>query len=85
MRRHLTAFAVTLLVAAGAVTGYVLSSSWEGWARIADILTRGDNLPIAALVPLLAFFTYVALSQARRHDRLVREGRSDEILDEMMR
>ena len=49
------------------------------------ILTRPDNLPIAGMVVALVFLLGVWWRQARRHDRLIREGRADEIHDEMSR
>jgi hypothetical protein len=47
------------------------------------IVSKGDNMPIAGLIPVIAFFTWLALKEAFRHDRLIKEGREDEILDEM--
>ena len=47
------------------------------------IVSKGDNMPIAGLIPIIAFFTWLSLSEAFRHDRLIEEGREDEILDEM--
>ncbi|MCC6528020.1 MAG: hypothetical protein IT373_35565 [Polyangiaceae bacterium] len=82
MRRHRGLLAIALLAALGGGI-YLATSSWGGWARIWAIVGRGDNLPIAGLIPVLAFFTYVALRQAFRHDALIRDGRSSEILDDM--
>jgi hypothetical protein len=47
------------------------------------IVSKGDNMPIAGLIPIIMFFTWLSLKEAFRHDRLVEEGREDEILDEM--
>ena len=47
------------------------------------ILTLPDNIPIVGLMILLFFFTYLALREARKNDRLIEEGREDEILDRM--
>ncbi|GAC1525607.1 MAG: hypothetical protein NVS3B10_24430 [Polyangiales bacterium] len=47
------------------------------------IVSKGDNMPIAGLIPIIAFFTWLALREGFRHDRLIEEGREDEILDEM--
>jgi hypothetical protein len=44
---------------------------------------KGDNMPIAGLIPIIAFFTYLSLAEAFRHDRIIKQGRSDEVLDEM--
>ena len=40
---------------------------------------------IAGLMVLVLFFTWVALKQALRNDRLIEQGREDEILKEMQR
>src|SRR2546422_11761021 len=50
-----------------------------------DILLKPDNIPIAGMLVLVLFFTWVALKQALRNDRLIEEGREDEILKEMQR
>lgn len=47
------------------------------------ILTRPDNLPIVAMVGGLAYLLRVWWRQARRHDALTRQGRADEIGEEM--
>lgn len=83
MSRHRGLVAVAiLLVLAGFVSWYA-TQSWEGWEYILEIVGKGDNMPIAGLIPIIAFFTYLALDEAFRHDRLIRQGREDEILDEM--
>ena len=50
-----------------------------------EILTKPDNLPIAGMVVALFYLLWVWWRQARAHDRLLREGRGDEIGDEMRR
>ena len=47
------------------------------------IVSKGDNMPIAGLIPIIVFFTWLSLKEAFRHDRLIEEGREEEILDEM--
>ena len=47
------------------------------------IAGKGDNIPIAGMIPIVAFFTYISLKEAFRHDKLIREGKRDEVLDEM--
>jgi len=49
------------------------------------ILAKPDNMPIAAMVVALAFLLWTWLRQARRNDRLIEEGRKDEIGEEMRR
>jgi hypothetical protein len=48
-----------------------------------EVLTKPDNVPIAGLLVLVLFFTWVSLKQALRNDRLQEQGRQDEILKEM--
>ena len=48
-----------------------------------EILFKPDNIPIAGMLVLVLFFTWVAFRQALRNDRLAEEGREDEILREM--
>ena len=42
-----------------------------------DILFKPDNIPIAGMLILVLFFTWVALRQALRNDRLIEQGRAD--------
>ena len=48
-----------------------------------DILLKPDNIPIAGMLVLVMFFTWVGFKQALRNDRLIEQGREDEILKEM--
>jgi hypothetical protein len=50
-----------------------------------DILLKPDNIPIAGMLVLVLFFTWVGLRQALRNDRLMEQGRDDEVLKEMQR
>jgi hypothetical protein len=49
------------------------------------IATVPDNIPIVGLLFIVLICLYVALKQAFRHDKLIAEGRKDEIYDEMVR
>jgi hypothetical protein len=49
------------------------------------IATQPDNIPIVGLLVIVLVCLYVALKQAFRHDKLIAEGRKDEIYDEMIR
>jgi hypothetical protein len=83
MQRHRGLLVVTgLLLVVGFVSWY-LTRTWDGWEYILQIVGKGDNMPIAGLIPVIAFFTYLSLSEAFRHDRLIKQGREDEVLDEM--
>jgi len=83
MQRHRGLLVVTVLLVVGGVLSWFSSRSWEGWEYILQIVGKGDNMPIAGLIPIIAFFTYLSLDEAFRHDRLIQQGRSDEVLDEM--
>ena len=48
-----------------------------------DILFKPDNIPIAGMLVLVLFFTWVGFRQALRNDRLIEQGREDEVLKEM--
>jgi len=50
-----------------------------------EILSKPDNIPIVGMILALVFFLWLWLRQALRHDRLIREGRKEEIVDEMIR
>ena len=83
MQRHRGLFVVILGLAVVGFTSWYATKTWEGWEYILDIVGKGDNMPIAGLIPIIAFFTYLSMDEAFRHDRLITQGREDEILDEM--
>jgi len=49
------------------------------------ILTKPDNIPIVGMLLLILFFTWVALKQGLKNDRLLAQGKLDEILEDMQR
>ncbi len=53
--------------------------------NLLHIITMPDNLPIVGMVVGLAVLMRVWWKQARAHDKLVAEGREDEIVREMRR
>ena len=57
----------------------------EAVRQFVAILTKPDNIPIVFMLVLVLFFTWVGLKQALRNDRLIEQGRQDEILKEMQR
>ena len=70
---------VTMLMARG-----VLPEDFhKGLENLLEIVGKGDNMPIAGLIPIIIFFTWLALREAFRHDRLIAQGRDDEVLDQM--
>lgn len=57
----------------------------EALRQFVAILTKPDNIPIVFMLVLVLFFTWVGLKQALRNDRLIAEGRMDDVLREMQR
>ena len=41
------------------------------WKQLWEIVSAPDNVPIVALIPLLAFYIYLAGKQALANDRLI--------------
>lgn len=54
-----------------------------GLQNFLEIVTKPDNIPIVGMLLLVLFFTWVGLRQAFRNDKLIDEGRKDEIPEEM--
>jgi hypothetical protein len=57
----------------------------EALKQFVGILLKPDNIPIAGMLVLVLYFTYLALRQALLNDRLIDEGREDEILKYMQK
>jgi hypothetical protein len=57
----------------------------EALYQFIEILLKPDNIPIAGMLVLVLYFTYLALRQALLNDRLIEEGREDEILKQMQK
>ena len=53
--------------------------------QFCEIISLPDNVPIAGMLLAVLFCLAVALKQAFKHDRLIAEGRKDEIYDEMVK
>jgi len=47
------------------------------------IVSLPDNIPIVFMMVLVGYFTWLSFAEARKHDRLIREGRKDQILRTM--
>jgi hypothetical protein len=57
----------------------------EALKQFVEILVKPDNIPIAGMLVLVLYFTYLALRQALLNDRLIDEGREDEILKHLQK
>ncbi len=54
-----------------------------GWQNFLEIFTKPDNIPIAGMLLLALFFTWVGLRQAFKNDKLIEDGKKDEIPEQM--
>ncbi len=48
-----------------------------------EIVTKPDNIPIVAMLLLVIFFTWIGLREAFKNDKLIEDGKEDEIPNEM--
>ncbi|MCZ6622782.1 MAG: hypothetical protein O7B35_00885 [Deltaproteobacteria bacterium] len=54
-----------------------------GLQHFLEILTKPDNIPIVGMLLLVLFFTWIGLRQAFKNDKLIEEGKKEEIPKEM--
>jgi hypothetical protein len=75
------------LLAAVLLIGTVLNGIKNEDARenLWLIVSKGDNVPIVFMLFIVAFYVGWAFKEAGRNDRLIEEGRRDEILKDMQR
>jgi len=57
----------------------------EWWENLMAIATKGDNIPIVGMLFLVAFFLGWGVREGLRNDRLIKEGKRNEILKDMQR
>ena len=50
------------------------------WKQLWEILSAADNVPIIAMIPLLAFYIYLAWKQAHANDLLIEQLAGDAAL-----
>jgi hypothetical protein len=50
------------------------------WRQLWEICSAPDNVPIVGLIPLLAFYIYLAVKQARANDQLIEQLEGDAAL-----
>jgi hypothetical protein len=55
----------------------------SGLQNFLEIVTKPDNIPIVAMLILVIFFTWLGLREAFRNDKLIEEGRENEIPTDM--
>ena len=47
------------------------------WRQLWEIRSAPDNVPIVGLIPLLGFYIYLAVKQARANDQLIEQLEAD--------
>ena len=55
----------------------------SGLQNFLEIVTKPDNIPIVGMLFLVIVFSWVGLRQAFKNDKLIEEGKEDEIPNEM--
>ena len=65
------------------LSAVVSPNEMTAWGQFVEIISKPDNMPVAGALLLVGLFTWVAMKQARHNDRLIREGREEEILEKM--
>lgn len=61
----------------------MLLGAMSGWDNFMLILTKPDNIPIVMMMGAVGFFTWLSLKEGFKNDRLIKEGRRDEVLRQM--
>jgi hypothetical protein len=70
-----------LWASAGTVSSDV--EPYTGLQNLGLILTKPDNVPIVIMMVMFAFFTYLALRDGFKHDRLIKAGKKADVLKAM--
>jgi hypothetical protein len=68
-----------LVLASGAAATSEVEA-YSGWENLGLILSKPDNVPILIMIVMFSFFTYMALRDGFKNDRLVKKGRKQDIL-----
>jgi hypothetical protein len=51
----------------------------SGLQNFLEIVTKPDNIPIVGMLILVIFFTWIGLREGFKNDKLIEEGKEDEI------
>jgi hypothetical protein len=58
---------------------------WEAWENFKMIAFKPDNVPIMFMLIVVLFFLFWGLKEGRRNDKLIKQGKRDEVLKDMQR
>ena len=53
------------------------------WQNIWEIVSKPDNIPIVFMLVLVVYFTWLSFTEGRKNDRLIGEGRKEQVLRRM--
>jgi len=57
----------------------------SGLENFLIIALKPDNMPIGAMLGIVAFWFWIAIVQMVKHDRLIKNGKKDKVYDEMIK
>ena len=55
----------------------------SAFSQFTAMMLLPDNIPIVGMMFLLFYFTYIGFREMRKNDRLIAQGKHDEVLKEM--
>jgi len=55
----------------------------SGLQNFLAIVTKPDNIPIVGMLILVIFFSWIGLREAFKNDKLVEQGKEEQIPNEM--
>ena len=75
----------TVVMATVLISAAAGSHNMTAWGQFVEIISKPDNMPVAGALLLVVFFTWVSLREALHNDRLIREKRKSEIIQDMQK
>lgn len=57
----------------------------SGLENFLIIALKPDNMPIGAMLGIVAFLYWIAVRQMVKHDRLIKDKKKDKVYDEMIK
>jgi hypothetical protein len=57
----------------------------EAWVNFKMIAFKPDNVPIMFMLIVVLLFLFWGLKEGRRNDKLIEQGKRDEVLKDMQR
>lgn len=57
----------------------------SGLENFLIIALKPDNMPIGAMLGIVAFLYWIAIRQMAKHDRLIKDKKKDKVYDEMIK